>query len=56
MESKLAQYANRFNTMSAGKRRATELAAEYRRSYYRAKRSEGDERLKEIMKVVKAHG
>lgn len=52
MESKLAQYASRFNTMNAAKHRADELTGEFRRSYNRAKRGEADERLKEIMKVV----
>lgn len=54
MESKLSQYASRFNAMSAAKKRAGELTADYRLQFYRAKRSEGDERLKEIIKVVKA--
>lgn len=52
MESKLAQYASRFNTMNAAKHRADELTGEFRRLYNRAKRGEADERLKEIMKVV----
>lgn len=53
MESKLAQYAARFNAMSSAKRRAGELKTDYSLQYHRAKRAEGDERLKEIMKVVK---
>ena len=53
MESKLAQYANRFNAMSRAKQRAGELTQEYRLQYYRAKRAEGDERLKEIVKASK---
>lgn len=56
MESKLAQYAGRFNAMSAAKHRANELMGDLQRQFYRAKRAEGDERLKEIMKVVKYHG
>lgn len=55
MESKLAQYANRFNAMNRAKHRAGELVGDYRRLYYRAKRAEGDERLKEMMKLIKAH-
>lgn len=55
MESKLAQYAARFNAMSSAKRRAGELKTDYSLQYHRAKRAEGDERLKEIMKVVKHH-
>lgn len=56
METKLAQYAARFNAMSTAKRRARDLTADYSRSYYRAKRGESDERLKEIMKVVTHYG
>lgn len=52
MESKLAQYANRFNAMNAAKERAGTLTGDYQRLYNRAKRAEGDERLKELMKVV----
>ena len=55
MESKLAQYAARFNAMNSAKRRAGELKTDYSLQYHRAKRAEGDERLKEIMKVVKHH-
>jgi ATP synthase F1 gamma subunit len=55
MESKLAQYANRFNTMSRAKIRARDLTDEYRRQFYRAKRAESDERQKEIIKVVRSH-
>lgn len=54
MESKLSQYASRFNAMNAAKKRAGELTNDYRLQYYRAKRSESDERLKEILKVAKA--
>jgi len=53
MESKLAQYASRFNAMNAAKHRAREMGSEYSLLYHRAKRAEGDERLKEIMKIVK---
>lgn len=52
MESKLAQYASRFNAMSAAKKRAGELTSEFRMAYHRAKRSEDDERIKEIIKVA----
>jgi len=54
MESKLAQFASRFNAMNAAKHRAHNLGAEYALMFHRAKRAEGDERLKEIMKVVNA--
>ncbi|SRR6266496_1236000 len=53
MESKLAQYASRFNAMNAAKHRASDLVTDYTLQYHRAKRAEGDERLKEIIKVVK---
>lgn len=53
MESKLAQYAARFNAMSVAKHRASELASEFDLQYHRAKRAEGDERLKEIVKATK---
>jgi F-type H+-transporting ATPase subunit gamma len=55
MESKLAQYASRFNAMNAAKHRASDLVTDYSLQYHRAKRAEGDERLKEIIKVVTHH-
>lgn len=55
MESKLAQYAARFNAMNSAKHRAGELVNDYNLQYHRAKRAEGDERLKEIIKVVHQH-
>lgn len=51
MEAKLAGYANRYNTMSLAKTRAGELAGDFNREYYRAKRGESDERLKETIKA-----
>lgn len=53
MESKLSQYAGRFNAMNAAKHRAQDMTKEYSLQFHRAKRAEGDERLKEIMKVIK---
>jgi F-type H+-transporting ATPase subunit gamma len=53
MESKLAGYAARFNAMSRAKKRAGDLVADYRHQYYRAKRADSDERLKEIIKAAK---
>ena len=53
MESKLAQYAARFNAMNSAKHRATDLVTDYNLQYHRAKRSEGDERLKEIIKIAR---
>ncbi len=55
MESKLSQYAARFNAMNAAKHRANDLVTDYKLQYHRAKRGEADERLKEIIKVVKHH-
>lgn len=51
MESKLAGYANRYNTMSMAKKRAGDLVGDFRHEYYRAKRGESDERLKESIKA-----
>ncbi len=56
MEAKLAGYASRFNAMDRAKKRADELAVLNRQLYHRTKRSESDERVKEIMRVVKRHG
>jgi F0F1-type ATP synthase gamma subunit len=56
MEAKLAGYASRFNAMDRAKKRAEELAILNRQLYHRTKRSESDERVKEIMRVVKRHG
>ena len=53
MESKLAQYAARFNSMSLAKQRAHELSKDYGVQYHQAKRAEADERLKETMKIGK---
>jgi len=52
MESKLAQYASRFNAMNAAKHRALDIGKDFGRLYHRAKRSESDERLKETIKVL----
>ncbi len=52
MEAKLAQYASRFNAMNAAKHRALDMHKDFNLMYHRAKRSEGDERLKETMKVL----
>jgi F-type H+-transporting ATPase subunit gamma len=55
MESKLAQYAARFNAMNSAKHRAGELVADYTLQFHRAKRAEEDERLKEIIKIARHH-
>jgi ATP synthase F1 gamma subunit len=58
LESSLAQAASRFNSMAVAKKRATELLYDYQLEFHRAKRSESDRRLREVMisiKKKKAH-
>ncbi|TAL14772.1 hypothetical protein EPN95_01850 [Patescibacteria group bacterium] len=58
LESNLAQAASRFNSMAVAKKRATELLTIYQLDFHRAKRSESDRRLREVMisiKKKKAH-
>jgi F0F1-type ATP synthase gamma subunit len=58
LESSLAQAASRFNSMAVAKKRATELLTDYHLEFHRAKRSESDRRLREVMisiKKKKAH-
>lgn len=58
LESSLAQAASRFNSMAVAKKRAIELLTDYRLEFHRAKRSESDRRLREVMisiKKKKAH-
>jgi ATP synthase F1 gamma subunit len=49
LDSKLAQYASRFRSMSVSKQRAIEGEHQLRLQYSRTKRSISDERLKEVM-------
>lgn len=49
LESSLAQAASRFNAMVVAKKRAGELLADYRLEFHRAKRSESDRRLREVL-------
>ena len=56
LDSKLAQYASRFRSMSAAKERAIDSQKELKLTYNRAKRSIADERLKEIINGLKAAG
>lgn len=51
MESKLAHYANRFNSMSSAKKRAGDMVKSLRSHYHRSRRSESDERLKETLRT-----
>jgi ATP synthase F1 gamma subunit len=49
MDSKLAQYASRFRSMSASKERAIDAEKDLLLQFHRAKRSNADERLKEMI-------
>ncbi len=53
LESKLAQYASRFNAMYAAKSKAKEMSDDLALMLHRAKRSLGDERIKEILSGMK---
>lgn len=49
LESKLAQYASRFRAMSMAHEKADESLSDLKTSYSRARRSQKDERLKELV-------
>jgi len=49
LESKLAQYASRFQAMTMAHSKADESLDELTTSFYRAKRAQKDERLKELI-------
>lgn len=49
LDSKLAQYASRFQAMSRAHSRASEFAGELQTEYFRSRRASKDERLKEIV-------
>jgi F-type H+-transporting ATPase subunit gamma len=53
LESSLAQSASRFNAMAVAKKRAGELLEDYTMEFHRAKRSESDRRLREILISLK---
>lgn len=53
LQSALAQAASRFNAMTMAEDRAGELLGEYKREYHRAKRSESDRRLREVLVGIK---
>jgi F-type H+-transporting ATPase subunit gamma len=53
LESSLAQAASRFNAMAVAKKRAGELLSDYMLEYHRAKRSESDRRMREVMISLK---
>ncbi len=53
LESKLAQYASRFNAMSTAKTKAKEMGHDLRLELNRAKRGQSDERIKEVLSGMK---
>jgi F-type H+-transporting ATPase subunit gamma len=53
LESSLAQAASRFNAMAVAKKRAGELLTDYMLEFHRAKRSESDRQLREVMISLK---
>lgn len=53
LESGLAQAASRFNAMAVAKKRASELLTGYTLEFHRAKRSESDRRLREVLISLK---
>lgn len=53
LESGLAQAASRFNAMTVAEDRAGDMLNEYRMEYHRAKRSENDRRLREVLVGMK---
>jgi F-type H+-transporting ATPase subunit gamma len=53
LESSLAQDASRFNAMAIAKKRALEILGGYTLEYHRAKRSENDRRMREVMVSLK---
>lgn len=53
LQSALAQAASRFNAMTVAEDRAGDLLGEYKREFHRAKRSESDKSLREILVGIK---
>ncbi len=53
LESSLAQAASRFNAMAVAKKRAGELVDDYMLEFHRAKRSESDRQMREVMTSIK---
>ena len=53
LESGLAQAASRFNAMAVAKKRAGELRGDFMLEFHRAKRSESDRRMREVMVSIK---
>lgn len=55
LESKLAQYASRFNAMSAAHEKAQDITGDLHTEYQRSKRAESDERTREVINGMR-HG
>lgn len=53
LESKLAQYASRFNAMNQAKNKAKDMQHDLQLALNRAKRAQGDERIKEVLGGMK---
>jgi F0F1-type ATP synthase gamma subunit len=53
LESSLAQAASRFSAMAVAKKRAYDILNSYQLEFHRAKRSESDRRLREVMTTLK---
>lgn len=53
LESSLAQAASRFNAMAVAKKRSSELLGDFMLEFHRAKRSESDRRLREVLVSLK---
>lgn len=53
LQSGLAQSASRFNAMTVAEDRASDLLGEYKLEFHRAKRSESDRRLREVLVSIK---
>lgn len=53
LQSGLAQAASRFNAMTSAEERASEMLADYKLEYHRAKRADGDRRLREVLVSIK---
>ena len=56
LDSRLAQFASRFNAMRLASERADEVFRDLRMEYHKAKRSETDERLKEVVNGGRRRG
>ncbi|NCU30436.1 hypothetical protein EOL73_01505 [Candidatus Saccharibacteria bacterium] len=53
LQSGLAQAASRFNAMTSAEDRASEMLEDYKLEFHRAKRADGDRRLREVLVGIK---